>query len=99
MKMGTDWPVMADNASNNADWARVPTLLNAESRGIHGRVRFRGGRRQCEVECPAATAFAVGPDPAAMRLDDRLTNCQAHAAALRLRRKECVEYLVGLAGG
>ena len=72
----------------DADWARVPTLLNAESRGIHGSVCFRESRRQCEVECRAATAVAVGPDPAAMRLDDRLTDCQADAAALRLRRKD-----------
>jgi hypothetical protein len=60
---------------------------------------MRGSRRQGEVEGRAATAVAVGPNPAAMRLDDRLTDCQAHAAALRLRRKECVEYLVGLAHG
>src|ERR1700722_14915508 len=71
------------------------------SRGIHGRVRFRGSRWQGEVErrSTAAVAVAVGPDPAALRFDDRLTDCQAHAAALRLRRKECVEYLVDLAYG
>ena len=34
-----------------------------------------------------------------MRFDDRLADCQAHAAALRLRRKEWVEYLVGFAQG
>src|ERR1700735_4285383 len=76
-----------------------PTLLNAESCDIHGSVRFRGSRRQREVECRAATAVAVGPDPAAMRLDDRLTDCQAHAATVRLRRKECVKYLFGFAQG
>ena len=75
----------------------VPALLIAESRGIHGRVCFRGSRRQREVERRAAPAVAVGPNPAACRFDDRLTDCQAHAAALRLRRKKCVEYLVGLA--
>ena len=77
--------------------ACVPTLLNAESRGLHGRVCFRGSRWQGEVERRAAPAVAVGPNPAALRFDDRLADRQAHAAALRLRRKECVEYLVGLA--
>jgi hypothetical protein len=62
-----------------------------ESRGIHGR--------QGEVERRTTPAVAVGPDPSAMRFDDRLTDCQAHAAALRLRRKERVEYVVGLAHG
>jgi hypothetical protein len=33
---------LGDYASNDADWARMPTLLNAESRGIHGRIRFLG---------------------------------------------------------
>jgi hypothetical protein len=28
---------LGDYASNDADWARVPTLLNAESRRIHGK--------------------------------------------------------------
>jgi len=27
------------------------------------------------------------------------TDCQAHAATLRLRRKECIEYLIGVAQG
>lgn len=58
------------------------TLRNAESRGIHGRVCFRRSRRQGEVERSAAPAVAVGPNPAAMRFDDRLADCQAHAAAL-----------------
>jgi hypothetical protein len=31
---------VGDYASNDADWARVPTLLNAESRGVHRRVCF-----------------------------------------------------------
>jgi predicted permease len=74
-------------------------LLNAESRGIHGRVCFRGSRWQGEVERRATPAVAVGPDPSAMRFDDRLADCQAHAAALWFRRKECIEYLVGLAQG
>src|SRR4051812_27032502 len=76
-----------------------PTLLHAESGCIHGKVCFRGSRRQGEVERCATLAVAVGPNPAALRFDDRLTDCQAHAAALRLRRKECFEYLVGLAQG
>jgi hypothetical protein len=36
--------ILGGYASNDAGWARVPTLLNAESRGIHGRVCFRGSR-------------------------------------------------------
>ena len=79
--------------------ARVPTLLNAESPGIYRRVCFHGGRRQGKVERRAAPVVAVGPDPPAMRFDDRLADCQAHAAALRLRRKERVEYPVGVASG
>jgi hypothetical protein len=51
----------------------------------------------CEVEGRAAPPVAVGPDPSALRFDDRLTDCQAHPASLRLRREECVKYLVGLA--
>jgi hypothetical protein len=51
------------------------------------------------VKHRAAPAVAVGPDPAALRFDDRLTDCEALAAAFRLRRKECVEYVVGLAQG
>ena len=34
-----------------------------------------------------------------MRFDDRLTDCQAHAAALWFRSKERIEYLVGLSQG
>jgi hypothetical protein len=89
---------IGDYASNDADWARVSTLLNAESRGIHGRVCFRGSRCwQGEVECRATAAVAVGPDPSAMRFDDRLADCQAHAAALWFRSEERIKYLVGLA--
>ena len=84
---------------NDADWARVPTLLNVESRRIHGRVCFRGSRWQGEVECRATAAVAVGPDPSVMRFDDRLTDCQAHAATLWFRSKERIEYLVGLSQG
>jgi hypothetical protein len=36
--------ILGEYASNDADWARAPTLLNAESRGIHGRVCFHGSR-------------------------------------------------------
>lgn len=46
----------------------------------------------------APAAVAVGPGPSALRFDARLTDCQAHATALRHRRKERVE-LVGLAQG
>jgi hypothetical protein len=35
---------IGDYASNDADWPRVPTLLNVESPGIHGRVCFRESR-------------------------------------------------------
>jgi hypothetical protein len=38
----------------------------AESRGIHGRVCFRGSRWQVEVERRATPSVAVGPDPSAM---------------------------------
>ena len=41
---------LGDYASNDSDWARLPTLLNAEPRGIHGRVCFCGSRWQGEVE-------------------------------------------------
>jgi hypothetical protein len=75
----------------------VPTLLNAESSGIQGRVCFRGSCWQGEVEGRATLAVAVGPDPSAVRFDDRLADCQSHAAALWLLRKECIKYLVGLA--
>ena len=57
------------------------SLLSIESRGLHGRVCFRWSRRQGEVERRATPAVAVGPDPSAMRFDDRLADCQAHAAA------------------
>jgi hypothetical protein len=50
----------------HAGWARVPALLNAESRSIHGRVCFRGSRRQGEVKRRAAPAVVVGPDPSAL---------------------------------
>lgn len=51
------------------------------------------------MERRAAPAAAVGPNPAAVRFEDRLADCQAHAAALLLRRKERAEYLVGFARG
>ena len=88
-----------DRRNVHADRARVPTLLNAESRGIHGKVCFRGSHWQGELKRRAAPTVAVGPNSAALRFDDRLTDCQAHAAALWLRRKERLEYLVGLAQG
>jgi hypothetical protein len=78
---------------------RTHSLLNAESRGIRGRACFRRSRRQAEVERRATSAVAVGPDPTALRFDYRLADCQAHPAAFRLRRKECVKYLAGLALG
>src|SRR6266481_4640512 len=90
---------IGDYASNDADLARVPTLLNMESSCIHGRVCFRGSRWQGEVERRATAAVAVGPDPPAMRFDDRLADCQAHSAALWFRGKERIKYLVGLAQG
>src|ERR1700747_345825 len=84
---------------NDPDSPAYPPLPNAESRGILGRVGFRGSRRQGEVERRATPAVAVGPDPSAMRFDDRLADCQAHAAALWFRSKERIKYLVGLAEG
>src|SRR5258705_11252613 len=64
-----------------------------------GRFHFLGCGPQSEIKRRATPVVAVGPNPAAMRFDNRLTDCQAHAAALRLRRKECVEYLVDLVQG
>ena len=84
---------------STADCDDYWTLLNAESRGIHGSVWFPGNRWQGKVKRRAAPAVAVGPDPAAMRFDDRLADCQAHAAALWFRRKERLKYLVGLVQG
>ena len=49
------------------------------------------------MERRARTTVTVGPDSTALRFDDRLADCQAHPAALRLCRKECVEYLVSVA--
>src|ERR1700728_4451786 len=77
----------------------APTLLKAESRGMHGRVCFRGSRWQGEVERRATPAVAIGPDSSAMRFDDRLADCQTHAAALWFLSKERIKYLVGLALG
>jgi hypothetical protein len=51
------------------------------------------------VERRATPAVAFGPDSSAMRFDDRLADCQAHAAALWFRSKERIKYLVGLAQG
>src|SRR6201993_212764 len=73
--------------------------MTAKSRSIHGRVCFCGSRWQGEVEGRAAPAVSVGPDPAAMRFDDRLADCQAHAAALWFRSEERTKYLAGLAWG
>jgi hypothetical protein len=75
----------------------APTLLNAELHGIHGRVCFRGSRWQGELERRASSIVRCGPDTPAMRLNDRLADCQAHAAALWFRSEERVEYLVGVA--
>ena len=66
-------------------------LLNMRSSCIHGAVCFRGSRWQGKVECRAAPAVAAGPDPSAMRFDDRLTDRQAHAAALWFCSKERVK--------
>ena len=70
-----------------------------ELHGIHGMVYICGDGRQREVECRALAAIAGSPDSSAMRFDDRFTDGQAHAAALWLRRKERVEYLVAVALG
>src|SRR3984885_2763611 len=88
---------LSDFSSIDVDWARVATLLNAESRGLHGRVCFRGSRWQGEVERPPTPAVAVGPDPSAMRFDDRLADCQTHAAALWFLSKERIKFLVSFA--
>jgi hypothetical protein len=44
----------------------VPTLLNAESRSIHGRVCFSESRWQGEVEPRTRRFVAVGPNPTAV---------------------------------
>ena len=44
----------------------APSLLKGESRGIHGRVCFRGSRWQGEVERRATPVVAVDPNPAAL---------------------------------
>ena len=75
------------------------TLLHAESRGVHREGGLRGSRWQGEVERRAASLVRCCPNTPTTRLNDRLADRKAHAAALRLRRKECVEYLVGLAHG
>jgi hypothetical protein len=79
---GPSMSAQANYASNDADLTRESTVRDAESRCIHGRVCFRRCGRQCEVERRAKPAVAVGPDPSAMRFNDRLADCQAHAAAL-----------------
>jgi hypothetical protein len=66
---------------------------SADSRGIHKRICFRGCRWQGEVERRASPIIAFSPNPPTVRYHDRLT---AHAAALRLGRKERVEYLVAV---
>ena len=75
--------------------SRRPTQSRLRSRHF----QFFGGDRQGEMKRRATPAVTVGPNPAALLFDDRLTDCQAYAGALRLRRKERVEYLVGLAHG
>jgi hypothetical protein len=54
---------------------------------------------QGEVDGRATSVVAAGPDSAAMRFDDRLADCQTHAAALWLRSNERIKYLIGLALG
>jgi hypothetical protein len=56
-------------------------------------------RGQGKAERSALSAVSVGPNPAAMRLDDRLADCQAHSAALFFRSKERFKYLFGLLRG
>src|SRR5271163_1973778 len=54
---------------------------------------------QCEVKRRAMPVIAVGPDPSAMRFDDRLADCQAHAAALWFRVKNASNIWSALAKG
>jgi hypothetical protein len=61
---------IGDFASNDADLTRVPTLLNAESRGIHERVCLRRSRWQVEVERRASSVVGCGPQSATMRFHD-----------------------------
>ena len=60
------------------------------STGAAGKVKWNVAPR------PSLPVTQIRP-PCDSTID--LTDCQAHAAALRLRRKECVEYLVNLAQG
>jgi hypothetical protein len=48
-------------------------------------------RRQCEVECRAASLVHCCPNTPAVRLNDRLADRQPHTATLRLRCKESLE--------
>ena len=44
--------------------------------------------KQSEVKCRAPAAIGIGPDPPSVRFDDRLTDRQAHAAALQFGCEE-----------
>ena len=52
-----------------------------------------------EVEGRATSVVVGGPDSAVMRFDDRLADCQTHAAALWVGSKERIKYLLGVALG
>src|SRR5882672_4312713 len=52
--------------------------------------------REREIKTRAARRVARGPQPAAMRFDDRAADGQPHAGPVRLRGKERVEDLVRL---
>jgi len=80
------------------DLARVPTLLNAESRGTHERVCFRRSRWQVEVERCASSVVGCGPQSATMRFHDGTADRQPHAAALGFSGEESTEYLVRSSG-
>ena len=51
---------------------------------------------QCELKRCATRGVGGGPQAAAMRLNDRSTDGQAHAGSIILGREECLEDLVCL---
>ena len=89
---------IGDYESNDADWARVPTLLNAESRGTRGRVCFRRSHWQGEVEGRARSVVGRHPHLSAMGLDDRAADRQSHAHAVGLGGEEGREQAIEVLG-
>src|SRR5258708_3135637 len=62
------------------------------------RRHFHDCSWQSEMKRRASSIVGCGPQTATMRFDDRLADCQAHAAALRFRGEEGIEDLVRSSG-